>query len=230
MKKHIEKEKCGNIGISNILLCNKWGEDMPFERISWKGSRNARNRAHKIKCKVQSALKDQYTFTPIMVGSAKTNTIVADDLGAFDVDFQIQISNSYTDEPNRIKNDFFVAFQNVIQSNEIIENSTTAITIKVYTDLSHRIEMYSFDFVLIKKRNIIKRNGPNLYTWNILPEYHLAYNIFEKIDEASKYDIIDNHIIPRKIIEKRKNSNIRKSSSDIFVEEVYNYAKAHKII
>jgi len=203
---------------------------MAFERISRKGSKTARNRAHELKCEVQSALKDRYTFTPIMVGSAKTNTIVADDQGAFDVDFQFQISNSYTDDPNRIKNDFFVTFQNVTQSNEIIENSTTAITIKVYTDESHRIELYSFDFVLIKNKNIIKGNGQNQYTWNILPEYHLAYKIFDNIDEETKYDIIDNHIIPRKIIEKRKNSNIRKSSSDIFVEEVYNYAKTHKII
>lgn len=203
---------------------------MSFERISRNGSKKARNRAHKIKCEVQSALKDQYTFTPIMVGSAKTNTIVADDQGAFDVDFQIQISNSHTDDPNIIKREFFDAFQNGTLSNEIIENSTTAITIKVYTDESRRIELYSFDFVLIKNKNIIKRNGQNQYTWNILPEYHLAYKIFDNIDETTKYDIIDNHIIPRKILEKRKNANMRKSSSDIFVEEVYNYAKAHKII
>ena len=97
-------------------------------------------------------------------------------------------------------------------------------------------DKYSYDFVIIKlfpkNKEIIRRNNKknssiNEFTWNQLPKCNEAYQEFNTLSFSEKQDLIENHILPRKKIEKQKNDNdaTKKSSCEIFIEEVNNYVK-----
>ena len=65
----------------------------------------------------------------------------------------------------------------------------------------------------------------NEFTWNPLPAYNQAYDAFNNLDWKKKEDLIENYILPRKVKEKRKDDSdiTKRSSSEVFVEEVNNY-------
>lgn len=110
-----------------------------------------------------------------------------------------------------------------------LQNSTTAIT------FINKKAKFSIDFVLIKSLpdndQIIRRDNTkenptiNRYVWNKLSMNNEAYKKFKRLSPVQKEDLIENYILPRKIIEKQKDPNDPKiiSSSRIFKEEVNNY-------
>lgn len=117
----------------------------------------------------------------------------------------------------------------MIEKKYDLQNSTTAIT------FINKKAKFSIDFVLIKSLpdndQIIRRDNTkenptiNRYVWNELSMNNEAYKKFKRLSPVQKEDIIENYILPRKIIEKQKDPNDPKiiSSSRIFKEEVNNY-------
>lgn len=208
-----------------------------MERVTRKQSSEARKFAKDILAIIHKRLRKKYTFAERLVGSAQWNTILKDSKGFWDIDYQLLLtSNSKEYSKNglknatKIKNDFFNCLNEEFKNNKNfrVENSTTAIT------LINLIDKCSYDFVIIKifpeNQEIIRRNNKrefsiNEFTWNKLSVPNNAYKKFNKLSSCDKQDLIENHILPRKIKEKQKSDNdlTKKSSCELFIEEVNNY-------
>jgi len=208
-----------------------------MKRVTKKESSQARKFANDIIELFHKEFKNKYTFTQRIVGSAVYNTILKDKEGFYDVDYQLLLTkNSKEYKTNGlknttiIKNDFFNCINDVLKNNKKykVENSTTAITV------INLKEKYSIDFVIIrmfpKNDEIIRRNNKknssiNEYTWNKLHKYNDAYKKFYLLSATEKNNLIENYILPRKVKEKSKNDNdpTKRSSSELFIEEVNNY-------
>ena len=185
----------------------------------------------------------QYKFTERLVGSAKWNIVLKDKNGFFDLDYQLLLTKNSKKikhfdknvekktEATMIKEDFFNYLNKKYSDREKydLQNSTTAIT------FINKKAKFSIDFVLIKSLpdndQIIRRDNTkdnptiNRYVWNELSMNNEAYKKFKRLSPVQKEDLIENYILPRKIIEKQKDPNDPKiiSSSRIFKEEVNNY-------
>lgn len=210
-----------------------------MERVTKKQSSSARMYAKKIINYLHNELRDKYIFAERLVGSAKWNTILKDDNSFWDIDYQFLLTDNSKEylknkleNATNIKNDFFNCLNEKFKNdkNFKVENSTTAIT------LINLKEKYSYDFVIIKlfpenkeiiRRNNKKKSSINEFTWNQLPKCNDAYKEFNKLSFFEKQDLIENHILPKKKIEKQKNDNdaTKKSSCEIFMEEINNYVK-----
>ena len=59
----------------------------------------------------------------------------------------------------------------------------------------------------------------------IIPKCKKAFNFFENLSPEKRVDLIENHILPRKLKEKFKNDNdpTKLSSCELFIVEVINY-------
>lgn len=210
---------------------------MRFQRVSKKECRVARQRALKLLNVVQRELSKKYKFTFRLVGSGKWGTMVKDEKGHYDLDYQILLTknskeyqNNQLKDATEIKQDFIGAFNKHISKNEKIENSTTAITL-----INNEGHKFHIDFVIIKlfpnNNLIIRRNNKketpskNEFTWNELPKLNQAYIKFKKLSPNEKKDLIENYIIPAKCKEKSKDDNdeTKISSVQVFVREVNNY-------
>lgn len=182
----------------------------------------------------------QYKFTERLVGSAKWNIVLKDNDGFYDLEYQLLLTKNSKKiknydkkvekktEATMIKEDFFNYMNDKYSDREKYElqNSTTAIT------FINKKAKFSIDFVLIKslpdnnqiiRRDNLKENPTiNRYVWNELAN-NKAYQKFKRLTPKQKEDVIENHILPRKIQEKDKNDPTLISSSRIFKEEVNNY-------
>lgn len=204
-----------------------------MKRVTKKESSAARQYGDELIRNLHKAMKKQYIFDVRIVGSARWNTIIKEPGKPWDVDYQILLSNkskAYKDNqfsnPTKIKEDFFNYFNNLFKNKNgfKVENSTTAVTV------INNNSGYSFDFVIIKdKSQIIRRNnndgsGRNIYTWNKLKKYNEAYTLFNGLAPEDKQLLIEKYILPRKIKEKSKKDNdpTKRSSCEIFIEEVNN--------
>lgn len=206
------------------------------KRLSRQQQKVIRNVAHNIINYWHKELKRNYVFTQRIVGSGALGTMLVDNNGDYDIDYQILLtSKSKIDLSNatQIKNDFFKSLQSYKDDNHKvvkIENSTTAITYKCLSNGQN----FHIDFVIIKtfpqNNQIIRRNikeetiTKNEFTWNTLPKYNEAYKIFRSwtIDKKTKFI---KYLLPKKIKEKEKNENdpTKISSSQLFIREVNNY-------
>ena len=210
-----------------------------MERVTKKQSSEARKFAKVVLNYLHNELSDKYTFAERLVGSAQWNTILKDSKGFWDIDYQLLLTSNSEEylknglkNATKIKNDFFNCLNKFFKNNKNfrVENSTTAVTIINLTD------KYSYDFVIIRlfpqNREIIRRNNKrnssiNEFTWNQLPKFNDAYKKLDKLSPFEKQDLIENYVLPRKVIEKRKNDNdpSKKSSCEVFIEEVNNYVR-----
>lgn len=210
-----------------------------MERVTKKQSSEAREFAKKVMNYLHNELSDKYTFAERLVGSAQWNTILKDNNGFWDIDYQLLLTSNSEEylknglkNATKIKNDFFNCLNEVFRNNRNfrVENSSTAVT------LINLKDKYSYDFVIIRlfpeNKEIIRRNNKrnssiNEFTWNQLPKFNDAYKKLDKLSPMKKQDLIENHILPRKIIEKQKNENdpTKKSSCEVFIEEVNNYVR-----
>ena len=203
-------------------------------RVTKRQSSAARVFATELIKKLHKALKDKYKFNVRLVGSAKWNTILKVPGELWDVDYQLLLTHNskiYKEnksfDPTKTKNDFFNYFNQLFNKKNgfKVQNSTTSITV------INENSKYSIDFVIIKDENqIVRRNnndksGHNMFTWNTLPSYSKAYENFSALSPDEKVNLIENVILPRKVKEKAKSNNdiTRKSSYEIFIEEVNNY-------
>lgn len=206
---------------------------MESKRITKKQCQIARNRALKLLQEVRRILKSKYKFADRLVGSGKWGTMIKDENGEYDVDYQILLtrnSKNHDKSPTEIKQDFFKAFISCQKDNETFQNSTTAITL-----INKSNQPFHIDFVIIRffpeNKEIIRRNNNietptvNQFTWNQLPKWNLAYSKFQQLSPTQKQDLIEKYIIPAKIKEKKKSENdpTKISSAQVFVQEVNNY-------
>lgn len=203
-----------------------------FERVTRKESAIARRRAAKIISDVRGLLRDKYIFTFRLVGSGAWGTMIKDDKGEYDLDYQLILthnSKSNLNDSTQIKNAFYNAFQAVATNYEIIQNSTTAVTL-----INKDGKPSHIDFVIIKQDEngfqIIRRNNQphpskNEFTWNQLPKYKEAYTRFKSLKPKEKQFLIEEIIIPAKQKEKAKKENdpTKVSSCALFIREVNNY-------
>ena len=210
-----------------------------MKRVTKKQSSKARVFAKKVLNTFHNKLRNKYIFAERLVGSAKWNTILKDDKGFWDIDYQLLLTknskeykNNELKNPTKIKNDFFNCLNEVYKDdkNFKVENSTTAVT------LINLKDKYSYDFVIIRlfpeNKEIIRRDNDrnssvNKYTWNQLPKANDAYKKIAKLSPQEKQDLIENHVLPRKVKEKSKQENdpTKKSSYEAFIEEVNNYVR-----
>lgn len=210
-----------------------------YERVSKRESRIARQRATALIRDVQNELKASYTFMPRLVGSGAWGTMVKDENGEYDLDYQLILTrnskkynkgNDSFPNPKEIKRDFISAFQCSLNDGEKIEDSKTAITL-----INDNGKPYHIDFVIMKtlpeNNYIIRRNNKigtptvNEYTWNELPGWNDAYTKFKNLPLKDKQYLIETIIIPLKQQEKAKKDtdDTKISSSALFVREVNNY-------
>lgn len=209
-----------------------------YERVTKKKCSIARQRANTLLNDVQKKVKDKYRFDKRLVGSGAWGTMIEDDKGEYDLDYQILLSknsplykkNQDFPNPTIIKQDFISAFNKCLNGKEKIENSTTAITL-----INKDGKPYHIDFVIIKtlpeNNLIIRRNNKketpqhNEFTWNELHKWKEAYTYFRSLSPKEKQYLIENIIIPKKQIEKAKPESdpSKISSSALFVREVNNY-------
>lgn len=205
-----------------------------MKRVTKRESKVAREFADLLIRNLRKDVKEKYRFNAKLVGSARWNTILKINGKYWDIDYQILLTNNskvYKENkfsnPTKIKEDFFNYFNRQFSGKNgfKVENSTTAIT------LINKNSRFSIDFVIIKDGDqIIRRNnndgsGKNIYTWNKLKKYHEAFNFFENLSPEKRVDLIENHILPRKLKEKFKNDNdpTKLSSCELFIVEVINY-------
>ena len=206
------------------------------KRLTRRKQKSIRNVAHNIINYLHKELKGSYIFTQRIVGSGTLGTMLIDDNGDYDIDYQILLTRkSKLDLSNatKIKNDFYEKMQSYKDKNHKdvkVENSTTAITCKCLSNGQN----FHIDFVIIKtfpqNNQIIRRNirketiTKNEFTWNTLPKYNEAYKIFRGWSNDKKAKFIE-HLLPMKIKEKEKNENdpTKISSSQLFIREVNNY-------
>ena len=206
------------------------------KRLTRRKQKSIRNVAHNIINYLHKELKGSYVFTQRIVGSGALGTMLIDDNGDYDIDYQILLTRkSKLDLSNatKIKNDFYEKLQSYKDKNHKdvkVENSTTAITYKCLSNGQN----FHIDFVIIKtfpqNNQIIRRNirketiTKNEFTWNTLPKYNEAYKIFRGWSNDKKAKFIE-HLLPMKIKEKEKNENdpTKISSSQLFIREVNNY-------
>lgn len=208
-----------------------------MDRVTRNESNEARSSANEIIKYLHEELSDKYTFTQRIVGSTVYNTIIRDKNGYFDVDYQLLLTSNSPEykinglkHATNIKNDFFNCINEIFKSNKNfrVENSTTAIT------LINMACKYSIDFVIIRlypdNNEIIRRNNKanltkNEYTWNMLRKFNDAYKKFDNLSNDDKKYLIENKVLPRKVKEKAKNENdpTKRSSCELFIEEVNNY-------
>ena len=209
-----------------------------YKRVTKRQCSIARQRATAIILDVQRLLQYKYKFTPRLVGSGAWGTMIEDENGEYDLDYQLLLTanspvNKQTQDfpaPTEIKQDFLSAFEQVKKGQETFQNSTTAITL-----INKDGKPYHIDFVIIKTfpQNdfIIRRNNKketpsqNEFTWNELPQWNDAYDFFKGLSPKEKQHLIEDIIIPQKQIEKAKPKNdpTKISSSALFVREVNNY-------
>lgn len=210
-----------------------------YERVTRKECKIARQRVTALIRDVQIKLRDSYTFMPRLAGSGAWGTMVKDEHGEYDLDYQLILTrhskkyNAQTNNfppPTEIKREFKSAFQSSLKGGEKIEDSRTAITL-INTDN----KPYHIDFVIIKTLPdndfIIRRNNnrenptKNTYTWNELPGWNEAYRKFKNLLPKEKQYLIEKIIVPAKQIEKAKaeSDSTKISSSALFIREVNNY-------
>ena len=207
-----------------------------MERLTRKKQKSIRNVAHNIINFWHNELKDKYTFTQRIVGSGALGTMIIDDNGDYDIDYQILLTRkSKNDLSNatEIKKQFYETLQSYKDKNHKnvdIKNKTTAITYKCLGNGQN----FHIDFVFIKtypqnnliiRRNIRKETiTKEEFTWNELPKNNDAYKIFKGWSNDRKMQFID-YLIPKKIEEKRKDENdpTKISSSQLFIREVHNF-------
>lgn len=209
-----------------------------YERVTRRECAIARQRAAAILRDVQNQLKDKYKFATRLVGSGAWGTMIKDENGEYDLDYQMLLSKNsplYKDNgtfpnPTTIKQDFISAFTKCLKGKEKTENSTTAITL-----INEDSKPYHIDFVIIKllptNNEIIRRNNKketpsiNEFTWNRLPQWNEAYDYFKSLPLEEKQYLIEGIIIPKKRIEKAKaeDNPTKISSAALFVREVNNY-------
>lgn len=210
-----------------------------MERVTKKQSREAREFVKEVLNNLHNELSDKYTFVERLVGSTQWNTILKDNKGFWDIDYQLLLTSNSKEylknglkNATKIKNDFFNCLNEAFKNNKNfrVENSTTAVT------LINLRDKYSYDFVIIRlfpqNKEIIRRNNKrnssiNEFTWNQLPKFNDAYKKLDKLSLFEKQDLIENYVLPRKVIEKRKSDNnpSKKSSCEVFIEEVNNYVR-----
>ena len=214
-----------------------------YERVTRKECAIARQRAAAILRDVQKQLKDKYKFATRLVGSGAWGTMIKDENGEYDLDYQMLLSknsplykkNGNFPNPTTIKQDFISAFDQCKKGQENIQNSTTAITL-----INEDGKPYHIDFVIIKlmpaNSEIIRRNNKketpsiNEFTWNQLPQWNEAYAYFKALPVEEKKHLIEDIIIPKKQKEKEKSENdpSKISSAALFVREVNNYRCQHE--
>ena len=208
-----------------------------MERVTKKQSQPAREFAEEIIDYIREQIGDKYKFDKRIVGSVKYNTVIKDKNGFWDIDYQLLLTKNSKEykrnglsSATKIKEDFFNCLNDEFNSNKDykVENSTTAVT---FIDKKNK---FSIDFVIIRlvptnheiiRRNNKKNSSINEYTWNELRKFNDAYIKFNELSPKKKQDCLENHILPRKVIEKAKNDNdpTKLSSCEAFVVEVNNY-------
>ena len=65
-----------------------------YQRITRKQSSIARQRAAAIIQSVQKLLKDKYIFAPRLVGSGAWGTMIEDEKGEYDLDYQLLLTEN----------------------------------------------------------------------------------------------------------------------------------------
>ena len=202
--------------------------------VTHRESKEARQRAHKLIESVRKHKKiyGHYKFFCKIIGSRKRRCIVKDANGKYDLDFQLVLTKNSKDgdsNPTQIKKDFLRAFTDCRNAGEIVEDSTTVVTVrcsKSNEKFDFASEKFSFDFVIISidETKRIRRNGQEQYTWVELPSKNsYIYDRFNKLTLPQKNELLKEYILPKIKSEKAKSEDQRKASIEIFYEEVNNY-------
>jgi hypothetical protein len=223
---------------------NERNTKIEYRRVTRKQSKDARNRATGLLNAVRKELRDEYRFNSRIVGSVSWNTAIFDENGKFDVDYHIMLTckspvfkekNQFNPTETRMR--FLEVFRKCTDPNsDSTENSTSVITVRNkgdngenYDHLDFAIIDTSSDSTKIIKRNMKKGSTTEEYTWCELGDLSWTYSYFKKLEPKAKGEIIDN-ILPIKAKHKQMNDNDQKkrTSSEIFIQEVTNYEHKRK--
>lgn len=170
-------------------------------------------------------LASRINFVIALVGSVSRGMAVHDEKGHFDLDYQIRLRDRPLPDGDEIRSLFLQELRSL--GFPQTENSTTALTIRM------KNRAFSFDFVLIyegKKNDLILKrtvnpNSPNTnrYVWCPLPS-RLSdfYDYFDSLPPKDK-ESVRKGVIASKKEEYLKSSELRRSGTEIFVQEVQKF-------
>lgn len=170
-------------------------------------------------------LSSSINFVIALVGSVSRGMAVHDEKGHFDLDYQIRLRDRPLPDGDEIRSLFLQELRSL--GFPQTENSTTALTIRM------KKRAFSFDFVLIyegKKNDLILKrtinpNSPNTnrYVWCPLPS-RLSdfYGYFDSLPLEDK-ESVRKGVIASKKEEYSKSSELRRSGTEIFVQEVQKF-------
>ena len=206
--------------------------------ITRKEQKIARTRANKLMCDLRRKLKGTYKMTFRIVGSGCWGTMVKDPEGKYDLDYQIIITRNSKDyessvikKPKKVKDTIRTTFNTLRNEGDSFKDSTTSITLINRSESIH----YSIDFVILTEINgrmcVIRQNKkekPPTYTWNQLPSrFNESYSYFKKLNPKEKQEIVD--IVVRRKCKEKYHSDSDKTSCEILIEEIHNYAQREGI-
>lgn len=211
-------------------------------RVNRRQRIHATQRAYSILDKVQKKLRPTYIVDRKLVGSAKYNTIVRDENGKYDLDFQLILTHNSKDNLNDTENmhkvfyeTFYSCIKEIFDNNKnemaIVENSTSVITIRIFNNKDKdNKELFSFDFAILRKveSNAIEqyeilRKGEKAHIWEKLPiKNKKFYEKFYSLDKKIQNKIISN-VVKIKIEEMKKPVKCRKKSMYIFIDAINSF-------
>lgn len=208
--------------------------------VSYSEYKEARERAQKLVHDVRKhpSIHAHYKFVLRPIGSQKRRCVIKDNNGKYDLDYQIVLTKNSKDgdaAPTTIKKAFLRAFTDCRNQNEKVEDSTTVVTVrcsKSQGKFDASKEKFSFDFVIISidEEKRIRRNAQSQYTWVELPSRNAyIYERYRNLDSAQQRDLLENHLIPRIINEKRKDASLRCPTIVLFYQEVNEYYKKNNL-
>ena len=207
--------------------------------LPYNSYREARARANRLIRDVRKHKKihNIYKFYIKPIGSQNRRCVIQDSSGKYDLDYQIVLTHNCKGslKPTDIKKAFLCAFTECANKNEIVEDSTTVVTVrcsKSNNKFNTNLEKFSFDFVIIDHTESlrIRRNGQNQYTWVELPSKNTyIYDRFKALRGNDQRALLEEFVIPRVIEEKKKHESIRIPTIDIFYEGVNNFYQKYKL-
>lgn len=205
-----------------------------YEPVSKKQQGCARSIANSIFTELHRALRDEYKFQPVLVGSGKKGTVIRDAKGRFDLDYQLILTRNSDVfvkkekfDPSETKKRFMGEIQRALKSGRL-EDSTTAIT------LNDKDSDFSIDFVIIdgtddSKWKIIRRNNKgsrNEYTWNEMPDAKGCSEYYASLEDPERSEL-SKKIIDAKIKDKKLPEDKRTGSYILTVQAIKEHRDKH---
>ena len=195
-----------------------------LKRATKKQTQIAMLKSEKILRTIRGELKKKgYHFYTDVVGSRRFNTILVEDCEPYDIDVRLCITTNTKEKSAQVIFDtFYEEFYKLRNDNISVVKGTQSIKCQFY-NLKKLI--FTIEYVIVREDNIIRldKNTKKRHWVQLKKKYETIYESFENLTSAEKENLIENYVIPLKII--NKNNGEPKDSISVFIEGYNNFVK-----